>query len=163
MNIAFNADEVFEIAMDIEENGEVFYGAAAKVTDDADAKEIFEALRIAEQKHYQVFKKLREELPTGITFAAVHDPEGQVSLYLKILSESRVFGSPEEAREVAGKAADAREALKAALQYEKDTILFLHTMQELVKPEWGQDQIQKLIAEEQTHVRDISAALAGLD
>ncbi len=162
MAIQFNADEVFEIAMDIEANGEAFYDAAAQQAKRADAKAVFERLREAEKRHYATFKALREKLPPDAAIAAVHDPEGQISLYLKALSESRVFGNKEEARQLAGKVKDEIEALKIALQYEKDTIVFFHTMQEVTKAEWGKEQIGKLIAEEQTHVRDISAALAGL-
>lgn len=162
MAVQFNADEVFEIAMDIEENGEAFYDAATAKAKSADAKAVFERLREAEERHYATFKALREQLPRDAAVAAVHDPDGQVSLYLRILSESRVFGSREEAREVANKVADEVQALRTALQFEKDTILFFHTLQDLTRPEWGKDQIGKLILEEQTHVRDISAALAAL-
>ena len=41
MSFLFNADELFEIAIDIEENGKKFYDQAAAKSDDARVKDLF--------------------------------------------------------------------------------------------------------------------------
>ena len=51
MGISFNADEVFEMGMDIEMNGEAYYRKAAELTEDPDIKKIFEELMAAENQH----------------------------------------------------------------------------------------------------------------
>jgi len=57
MGISFNADEVFEMGMDIEQNGEAYYRKAVELTEDPEIKKIFEELMVAEKAHYETFKK----------------------------------------------------------------------------------------------------------
>ena len=62
MGIDFNADEVFEIAEQIERNGVKFYRSAAEKIQDADKKKLLTDLAEMEVEHEQTFKALRSEL-----------------------------------------------------------------------------------------------------
>jgi len=53
MTIQFNADEVFEMGMDIEKNGEAFYRRAAELSKDERIKAVFTDLMEQEQQHYE--------------------------------------------------------------------------------------------------------------
>jgi rubrerythrin len=159
MGISFNADEVFEMGMDIEQNGEAYYRKAVELTEDPDVKKIFEELMVAEQAHYETFKKLRENLPAKDTTPIVSDPEDQSYLYLDALVKSRLFNSVREAEEVVSKATGPIEALQGALTFEKDTILFFTEMKGRTREDLGKTEIDRLIAEEREHIVWISVMI----
>lgn len=162
MGISFNADEVFEMGMDIEKNGEAYYRKAAELTKDHEVKKIFEKLMEAEMQHYRTFRELRERLPAKDTAPLVSDPEDQEYLYLDALVKSRLFGSVREAEEVAAKTGGALAALQGALTFEKDTILFFTEMQGRTREDLGRAEIDRLIGEERNHVMWISGMIRKL-
>lgn len=159
MGISFNADEVFEMGMNIEMNGEAYYRKAAELTEDAEIKKIFEDLMVAENQHYETFKKLRENLPAKDTTPLVSDPEDQEYLYLDALVKSRLFNNVHEAEEAVSKASGSIEALQGALTFEKDTILFFTEMKGRTREDLGKNEIDRLIAEEREHIIWISGMI----
>ncbi len=156
MSITFSADEVFKMGMDVEKNGEAYYNRAAELAKDPQIKETFAYLAGEEQKHWEKFKELRESLPPKFSLPTVGDPEGLESLYLDALVKSHLFSNEREAEEVASKVEDEIEALRAALTFEKDTILFFQAMRSMTREDLGQDKIDMLIKEEHKHVIRIS-------
>ncbi|MBN2071184.1 MAG: ferritin family protein [Candidatus Krumholzibacteriota bacterium] len=162
MGITFNADEVFEMGMDIEKNGEAYYKKAAELAKDPKVKKVFEYLAKEEKSHWEIFKKLRDTLGGDSATPTVMDPEGVNNLYLEALVKSRLFSNEKEAEQVAEKAADAIDALNAALIFEKDTILFFSTMKSMTRADLGSEKINLLIAEEQKHIIRISEEIKKL-
>ncbi|MBU8920417.1 MAG: ferritin family protein [Bacteroidales bacterium] len=159
MGISFNADEVFEMGMDVEKNGEAYYIKAAELATDAEVKKVFEYLAGEENNHWEIFKKMREELGGETTSPTVIDSEGLNNLYLEALVKSRLFSNVREAEKVAEDAADPISALNAALTFEKDTILFFSGMKALTREDLGAKKIDMLIEEEQKHIIRISAEI----
>jgi len=159
MAIAFSADEVFEMGMDIERNGEAYYRKAAELAKDAAVKAVFHDLMKQEQQHFVTFKGLRDKLPPRTSLPTVADPESEEYLYLDALVKSRLFNTVREAESLAAKAANAVEALKAALTFEKDTVLFFQMMKGMTDERLGRSEIDRLIEEEHGHIVRISAAI----
>ncbi len=159
MTIAFNADEVFEMGMDVEKNGEAYYRKAAGLVKDEKVKEVFLHLMQEEQKHLEIFRKLRDSLPPKSSLPTVEDPEGQEGMYLDALVKSRLFNNVHEAEQLAESVNDEIEALSAALTFEKDTILFFQMMKGMTREDLGAAKIDMLIAEERKHVIKISEAI----
>ena len=157
MSIAFNAEEVFKMGMDIETNGAAYYKKAAELVKDSEIKKVLLHLMDEEKKHYIIFKNLLESLPPKSSLPTVGDPEGQENLYLNALVKSRLFNNVRE--EIAAQVESAEEALKAALTFEKDTILFFQTMKSMTREDLGQAEIDMLIEEERKHVIKISEEL----
>jgi rubrerythrin len=156
MTISFNADEVFEMGMDIEQNGEAYYRKAAELAKSDGIRSLLLRLMEEEKKHFATFKRLREALPPKSSLPTIGDPEGQESLYLDALVKSRIFNNVREAEEAASKPGDEIDVLKTALAFEKDTILFFQSMKVMTKEELGRSEIDKLIEEEHKHVVWIS-------
>ncbi|EMR75029.1 Rubrerythrin [Thermoplasmatales archaeon SCGC AB-540-F20] len=64
MGIDFNADEVFEIAEQIERKRcKIFYRSVAEKVADSNKKQLLSDLAEMEDEHEQTFKNLRSELP----------------------------------------------------------------------------------------------------
>jgi rubrerythrin len=159
MGIAFSADEVFEMGMDIERNGEAYYRKAAELTKDASVKAVFTDLMTQEQQHYVTFKRLRDSLPPRTSLPTVADPESEEYLYLDALVKSRLFNNVHEAESLAGKVAGPVEALRAAMSFEKDTVLFFQSMKAMTDERLGKSEIDRLIDEEHNHIVRIAAAI----
>ncbi|MBN1422047.1 MAG: ferritin family protein [Planctomycetes bacterium] len=162
MGVTFNADEVFEMGIRIEENGEAFYQAGAKIVDDPKAREVLLDLARKEKQHAETFRKLKAELPKDAAQPTVFDPEGVGTAYLKAAADTHVFNMYEAVDEVLQGVKTAREVVRAALGFEKDSIVFFLTMKDVIPAKLGQSQIDRLIREEQMHIRDLAAVLAGL-
>lgn len=159
MGITFNADEVFEMGMDVEKNGEAFYNRAAELAGDPLTRKAFEYLAEEEKKHWVTFRDLRESLGGETTSPTVIDTEQTGGMYLDALVKSRLFTNVREAEAAAENAADEIEALQAALTFEKDTILFFESMKSITREDLGRDEINMLIDEERKHVVRIYAEI----
>ena len=152
----FSAVEALEMAMQIEENGEVFYNAVAEKSTDAEAKALFEDLAIQERGHYKVFEKLLGGVGSAPALPA--DEYDQYQAYLTVALDNALFAGPDKALDLAKQAEDKEAALRAALGFEKDTMLFFYDLREMVS-EADQEMVSKIIAEERKHVRRLAGML----
>ena len=60
MSIAFNADEVFEMAEEIERNGAKFYREAASKSTNREIREMFLNMASMEDGHLRTFQEMRK-------------------------------------------------------------------------------------------------------
>lgn len=152
MTLAFNADEVFEMAEEIERNGASFYRRMAECLDEGRSRSLLESLSREEAEHVRRFQDLRQgftEDGTGL------DPDPVTVLYLRALADGRVF-DPREAEKDLGRCPDPLTILQFAIQREKDSIVYYMGMKELVPPEMGQKAIDAILHEEMQHVTQLS-------
>lgn len=156
MSYEFNADEVFEIAEQIERNGAKFYRTAANNIADASKKKLLNDLAEMEVEHEQTFKKLRSELTRNEKVMTTFDPEGEAESYLRSLADTRVF------YEKAIDSTSFKEILKSAITAEKDSIVFYLGMKDVVPSHLGKDKLDGIIKEEMSHIRLLSKELLDL-
>ena len=91
MRYDFNADEIFEMAEQMERNGESFYKKAAASIQDSNHQALLLKLADMEVEHEKTFKAMRRDLSDAAKSATVFDPEGEAALYLRALVDIRVF------------------------------------------------------------------------
>jgi len=77
MSYDFNADDVFEMAEQMERNGGKFYRTAADSTQDSANKEFLLELAAMEDAHEETFKALRAEITGQEKASTVFDPGGR--------------------------------------------------------------------------------------
>ena len=161
MGIMFNADEIFEMAEEIERNGARFYRKAAEGTAKPVSKNLLLTLAAMEDKHLQVFTEMREELHRQKQAPDMFDPDKEAVEYLHEFAHGRVFDVKDDpSRRLTGKETFS-EVLTVALQLEKDSIIFYLGLKELVPERLGQDRVRGIIKQEMTHVTLISRELAA--
>jgi rubrerythrin len=163
MMYGFNAGEVFRISLDIEENGRLFYEKAAAVTNNPEVKKIFEDLGQEETKHKERFAALMSELPDTTTKETVWDPQGEIDQYLKMMADLHVFRKSDNVHALLSEAGDEKGALKLAIQFEKDSIVFFAEMQSLSENEESRKKIGQLVREEQEHLKRLSMMLMKIN
>jgi rubrerythrin len=148
MSFNFNADEIFQMGVQIEANGQKFYETVAKSTPDPSAQKIFLDLGRWESEHIELFKKLRQRLPASAKQEDLFDPNQELHLYLKATADSHVFIRNKDIPELAAKCKTSLQALDLAVAFEKDSVVFYTTMKKLVPEHLGKSEIDTLIDEE---------------
>ena len=156
MSYDFNADEVFEIAEQIERNGAEFYRTAAENIADADKKKLLIDLAEMEDEHEQTFRTMRSELTQDEKIVTTFDPEGESENYLRALADTRVF------YEKNIDCSSLKEVLKSAITAEKDSIVFYLGMKDIVPAHLGKQRLDGIIKEEMSHIRLLSKELLEL-
>jgi rubrerythrin len=159
MSDRFSIREVIEIAIEIEKNGVTFYRNLAESADTMRLRDLFTYLAEEEESHVARFQEMLESVGGYQISEAYYTT--QYMGYMKALADERVFKSDTPVKEVADRARSSREAVDIAIGFEKESILFLYEMQELV-PGSDRKTMQKLLNEERDHVRRLSAMKAQI-
>lgn len=153
MGLGFNANEIYEMAEQIERNGAAYYREAAEAVSNAEDKSFLVELAAMEDDHEVTFADLRKELSADEKADVTFDPEGESAQYLKALADTRVFYN---------KAIDLSSMegiLKGAITAEKDSIVFYLGMKDMVAGNRGKDRIDAIIKEEMKHIKLLSSRL----
>lgn len=162
MSITFNADEIFEMAEQIERNGAKFYREAAEKSSEADVKSMLLELAAMEDGHEITFAQMRKELSAEDKESNVFDPDNQVTQYLQTMADFHgTEGKVSSTEKLTGSESMA-EIFKIALQAEKNSIAFYVGIKDVVPSKAGKDKIQAIIIEEMAHVSTIGGKLQSL-
>jgi rubrerythrin len=162
MPVTFNADEVFEMAEQIERNAAKFYQEAATKTSERQIKDVFLRLAAMEDTHLRTFQQMRTTLSDQEKGGTTFDPEGEASLYLQAMADDRGFeGMRGRNVKLTGKES-TRELLEIAINAERNSILYYVGLKEMVPTEVGRDKVETIIREEVSHAADLRRQLATL-
>ncbi len=153
MGYDFSADEVFQMAIQMEKNGAAFYRKAADNAGDEENKKFLLELADMEVDHEKTFSELRQQLTEKEKASTVFDPEGEAAMYLKALVDTRVFFEKDI------DVTSMRDILMAAIGAEKDSIVFYLGMKDAVPDDLGKSRLDAIIKEEMGHVRLLSRKL----
>ena len=142
-------------ALRAEASGEVFYREAARRSQNRDVRLLFEDLAYQEERHHRTFERMLAQVPP-VEDTAV-DP-AEYEAYLGATLEHALIGGPEKGLQLAKDAADEAAALRAAIAFEKDTLLFFHDLRNMVPAE-HREMISAIVAEESSHLRQLGKVL----
>lgn len=160
MGMPFNADEVFEMAEQIERNGGKFYRAAAKKF--PEVGELLTKLAEMEDLHEKTFATMRKELSGSEAEPPVFDPDDQAQMYLRVMADGHVFNVKADPVEQLGGKDTPEDVLKMAIGVEKDSIAFYAGLKRSVSQRAGKDKVEAIIKEEISHVAILSRELDAL-
>ena len=165
MSIWFNADEIFEMAEQIERNGAKFYRRAAEAATAPKDRQVLLNLAAMEDDHEKIFADMRADMLKQGGMATVNptfDPEGQAGLYLRAMADVHVFNMRADPSERLTGKETMEDILQTAIGLEKDSIVFYLGMKEMVPEKLGKGKIDDIIKEEMSHIIDLSKELAAL-
>jgi rubrerythrin len=160
MGMPFNADEVFEMAEQIERNGARFYRAAAEKF--SEVGQLLLELAAMEDQHEKTFKGMREELSGTEAEPPVFDPDGQAQLYLQAMANEHIFNIKSDPVSQLGNLDTPDEVLKMAMGLERDSIAFYAGLKESVSRRAGKDKVEAIIKEEINHIAILSQKMEAL-
>jgi rubrerythrin len=150
------AAEALKWALEIEKNGETFYKAVAGKSAEPEVKALFEDLAAQERGHYRVFQKMLEEVKPDPDLSRLDYDEYQT--YLQVALADALFAGPDKGLALAMEAQDRETALRAAMGFEKDTLLFFYDLREMVSKA-EREAVSDIILEEKAHLRRLAGML----
>jgi rubrerythrin len=160
MGMPFNADEVFEMAEQIERNGGRFYRAAAAKF--RTLRKFLLDLAAMEDEHQKTFAAMRAELSEEEVEAPVFDPDGEAQMYLRVMASGHVFDlKADPVKKLAGMETP-EDVLKMAMGVERDSIAFYVGLKESVSRRAGKDKVEAIIKEEMGHIAILNQKLETL-
>ncbi len=157
MSYDFSADNIFEMAEQMERNGAKFYRKSAENAADPSVKKLLLQIAAMEDAHEKTFAALRADLTNEEKKATVFDPEGESVVYLRAMADTKVFFEKEI------DVSSIQEVFKAAILAEKDSIVFYLGMKDLVPDKLGRNKLDIIIKEEMGHIRILSNELIALN
>ncbi|MHC4119497.1 MAG: ferritin family protein [Planctomycetota bacterium] len=160
MATPFNADEIFEIAEQIERNGGRFYRAAAKKF--PAVRELLLRLAEMEDDHEKTFADMRTAYSGKEAAPPVFDPDGEAQMYLRAMADGHIFSPKVDPVEQVAGNDTPEEILQMALGVERDSIAFYIGLKRSVPEPAGKDKVEAIIKEEISHVAILSEELEKL-
>jgi len=161
MAMTFNADEIFEIAEQIERNGAKFYRKATENAALADVKDALLDLAAMEDEHEKTFADMRAKLTPAEKAGASFDPDGEAALYLQAMADGKVFDTRGDPSERLTGDETFRDVLTTAIGLEKDSIVFYLAMKGMVPQARGRGKMDDIIKEEMSHIRILSEKMVA--
>ncbi len=147
----YSADELLEMSLKIEEDGEKFYTHLSEKFSDPKKKEFFSYLASQEREHAKTFKEISKGLVEET------DPIfwEEASKYIRSVVENRIFPNLQEMIEKTENMS-LNEILDFAISIEKETVIFYEELYDLVREKRSKEILSKIIREEVSHVRKLS-------
>lgn len=162
MSITFNADEIFEMAEEIEQNGAKFYREAAEKASDKKTKQMLLDMAAMEDGHLRTFHEMRKELTWPEKAETVFDPDNEAVLYLQAMADSRGSeGKITSTQKLTGNET-IREILEIAVNSEKDAVVFYSGLRSFVPEKAGRDRVEAIISEELGHITFLNKQLLAV-
>ncbi len=162
MPITFNADEIFEMAEEIERNGAKFYRKAASDTSDKAAQKMLLDLAVMEDGHLEIFQAMRRKLTDKEKEPVVYDPDNEAAQYLQAMADMHgCEGKISPIKELTGKET-LREIIEIALNAEKESVVFYFGLKNFVPDIAGKNRVEKIINEEIGHINALNQRLLEL-
>ncbi len=143
-------DDILRWAVNIEQQGEIFYEKALRLTTDKQLQKLFVYLRDQEIKHARRFTRLanRTRRRKG-SFKA----DSQFEDLLDAFMRGMAFFDVSEVRDTAVQQKNAHvRLLKLAMDVEINTLIFYQKVREYVKEKPARDTLSLIIGEEEKHL-----------
>lgn len=143
----FEASDIVEIAIRIEENGINFYKFAEQIAKQEEAKKLFAHLAVEEMNHKRIFEGIFAKMEK------TNPPEsyqGEYAAYLRAYVDNNIIFTKEVMDKELAKIKDTIAAFDFAIKRELDSILYYHEIKKLV-PATQHETLEQIIEEERKH------------
>ena len=151
----YSGQEIVEIAVRIEENGNEFYTAAAEMIKESnDIKGLFIDLAEKEILHNSIFQKLAEKFDAESFDFGAQDATD----YINHLASSHIFGKPDSGKTLAKTLKTPKEGLEIAYKFENDSVAFYTELLKYTRSD-SKKLVQEIIEEEMEHAAEIKRFL----
>jgi rubrerythrin len=149
----FSANEVLDMAIRLEKNGEAIYRGAAKGLSDTNLSLVLEWMADEEARHATWFSKIQRELVVPAS-----DPVAEEMG--RNLLDNLLAGQSFSLEDVDFSRIDHIDDMIATLiEFEEDTILFYEMLEAFVQDEATLLQLKNIVAEEERHIEKLKTLI----
>jgi rubrerythrin len=153
----YSIDEIIEMAIQTETLGYQFYtDMAAKFKKDDGLVKLFTTLASKEKVHEKIFTELKAMVAKKGAEPVQWD---EVSNYMRAFVESEFFLGRGKALPSMDHLKTIQDAVKFAMGFEKETLLYFYELRNVVKEK---EIVDEVINEEKSHIRWLDAFRTGL-
>ncbi|HUJ69114.1 MAG TPA: ferritin family protein [Syntrophorhabdales bacterium] len=142
-----NAHDVVRFAIRIEEDGELFYREAARLTEDREAKALFSRLADEEVGHRKIFQTISENIGE---YAPPETYDGEYMAYLRDHIDGKAVFREDLKGSLKAHLGSVLTAIDFAIGRETDSILYYQEARVFV-PGRQQGVVDRIIEEERKH------------
>lgn len=145
-------NDIIEMAVRVENDGELFYTEAARIAEDPKVRKTFEQLAAQEKAHAASFRKLLED----------QDEEwDEIDAYLSTYASANIIPDlnlivPELKRMTVS------EVIDLAIGIEKDSIILYYELLDTLADERAKSVVRNIISQEKEHVSTLHNLRKGL-
>lgn len=161
MSPRFNANEILEMAVEIEQNGEKFYRKAADLQSDAEVRNYLLELADMETEHQRVFSGMRDALRKSDA-PSDFDPYDEGALYLDAVADAHGGEGTLSVIDSLTPGMTLESILSTAVEMEKKSILFYLGLRSMVPSETDLGHVDRIINEEKSHIVTLTAKLRAV-
>lgn len=154
MGIEFTAEDAFRLAEEVERRGYSFYLQAADACDDPVCGKVFADLAEMERDHEQVFQALRESTGSPSLAEQPHPDR-----YWPAVAEWMVNDLGQQMTQMFQTHSTPMEILKAAMDFERDSIVFILGVKEMMASGPERRKVDSLLQEEMGHLLSLGSLL----
>lgn len=152
----FTKNDVFEIAVKMEKNGENIYNAAVQKIDHRELKSMLQWMADEETSHARWFMDQQNRIRLNPDEARLKEMVPQV---LQDMMGEKTLGLDDIDFE---SFASVPELLDTFIGFEQDTIQFYELLEMFIDSENARAGLDHIISEEQTHIEKLKTMAAGL-
>lgn len=151
MGIMFDASEIFQLAIRIEENGEKFYNRMSEKFDDLALKKLFAFLATEEIGHRKFYEKILSDITS---LQPRENYPAEYFSYLRSYADNVIFSQKEFDKKI-GEISSARAAIDFAIGAELQSILYYQEIKRMVSED-KHAKIDQIVDEERRHFVQLS-------
>jgi rubrerythrin len=147
----FSVNEILEQAIQTENLGHQFYTAMAeRFKNDDELRKLFLTLASKEMEHRELFSCIKSEAERVVPLPVDWE---EVSHYMRAIVESEFFLGNKKNLSGMSEINTIKEAVRFAIGFEKDTLLYFIGLRDVVAQK---DPVDKIISEERSHIKWLS-------
>ena len=159
METKFSVFEVLQIAETIEHNGAKFYLQTAEVFDDPDVRDTCYKLASWKARHEKILAQRRERFSEKTGEFGTFDPDNYILSNPQVMAGLAVFATKSGSLKGLHERGDRREIFRDAIRRSKEAVVFYRGLKEFARDPSSEETIDKIIKEEQRHIRLLTAQL----
>lgn len=153
----FSKQDLLEMAIHIEEEGERFYKLMQEKVEDEKLKELLNYLAVEEKRHAITFKEIYSQIENEDFISAY--PDDEANRYLHAWVDSQVFIDWDKL--TTKSIWNISEILDLAISLEKDSILFYYEIEKYI-PEKDKKILYEIIKQEKLHLSQLTEFKKGI-
>ena len=161
MSFNFNICEVFEIAEELERNGDLFYRKISNCFDNEQTQKKLLGLADLDRRHSDKFAEIKKGFSQTECPPTVFDPDNEDALYLRAMADGHVFDIKKDLCVLVSGQSE-KKILRLAVKKEKEALAFYLGLKAAVPNQADKDKVETIIKAKMRQLGVLNQELAAL-
>ena len=159
METRFNVFEILQIAEKIERNAAKFYIRTAESFDDMELRDECYKLAAWKARHEKILAQRRRRFSEKTGEFGTFDPDNYVLSHPRVMAGLAVFATEPGSLKGPPERQSRQEIFKDAIRRAREAVVFYHGLKDFARDPASEETIDKIIKEEERHIRSLTEQL----